>query len=180
MRERLTTAALALAALLLFLTIFVHAEGPSTAGASLPTSVDREDNGLLGALSWLEEEGVRTRAVRERFTTLAGMRDLPARGNLLVVTLPAAVPLRSDEADALDRWVRAGNTVLVLASLSDRPSWAHDPGVLNSDLRLLTGLDLEHAERRAPARSRSGARRNGTFGRRGASPVAVPKAAIHI
>ena len=160
MRERLTTAALALTALLLFVTIFVHAQGPSATAASLPTSVDREDDGLLGALSWLEEAGVRTRAVRERFTTLAGMRDLPAHGNLLIVTLPAAVPLRSDEADALDRWVRAGNTVLVLASLSDRPSWARDPGVLDSDLRLLTGLDLEHAERRAPARSRGGARRS--------------------
>ena len=160
MRERLTTAALALTALLLFVTIFVHAQGPSATAASLPTSVDREDDGLLGALSWLEEEGVRTRAVRERFTTLAGMRDLPAHGNLLIVTLPAAVPLRSDEADALDRWVRAGNTVLVLASLSDRPSWARDPGVLDSDLRLLTGLDLEHAERRAPASSRGGARRS--------------------
>ena len=161
MRERLTTAALALAALLLFLTIFVHAQGPSASGASLPTSVDREDNGLLGALSWLEEEGVRTRAVRERFTALTGMRDLPARGNLLIINLPSAVPLRSDEADALERWVRAGNTLLVLASLSDRPSWARDPGVLDSDLHLLTGLGLERADRRAPGRSRGGARRTG-------------------
>jgi hypothetical protein len=51
--------------------------------------------------------------------------------------------------------------VLVLASLSDRPSWARDPGVLDSDLRLLTGLDIEPADRRPPARARGGARRNG-------------------
>ena len=154
MQERLTTLTLALAALLVFLTLFVHAEGPPGTGVSLPTSADREQNGLLGALRWLSEEGVRTRAVRERFTTLARWRDLPARGNLLIVNLPAAVPFRSDEAAALDRWLHQGNTLLVLAALSDRPAWARDRGVLESDLHLVTGLELESAH---PARLGRGA-----------------------
>jgi hypothetical protein len=142
-RERLTTLALALAALGMFMLIFVHAQRVPGADDSVPTTADRRDNGLLGALTWLNEEGVRTRAVRERFTTLSRMRDLPASGNLLIVTLPAATPFGKSEALALDEWLLRGNTLLVLAALSDRPAWARDRGVLDSDLHQLTGLDIE-------------------------------------
>jgi Domain of unknown function (DUF4350) len=152
MRERLTTLALALAALLVFLTLFVHAEGPPGAAASVPTTADRHDNGFLGALTWLREEGVRARAVRERFTALSRMRDLPARGNLLIVTLPAAVPFHKDEARALDDWLLQGNTLLILAALSDRPAWARDRGVFDSDLHLLTGLEIESERPRKDSR----------------------------
>jgi hypothetical protein len=154
--ERLTTLLLALAALLVFLTLFVHAEGPPGKGVSLPTTADGEQNGLLGALTWLGEEGVRTRAVRERFTILSRMRDLPARGNLLIVALPAAVPFRSEETTALDRWLHQGNTLLVLAALSDRPAWARDRGVLDSDLQLVTGLEIESVHPARPARGKAG------------------------
>ncbi|HEY2273924.1 MAG TPA: DUF4350 domain-containing protein, partial [Steroidobacteraceae bacterium] len=156
MRERLVTLTLALAALLVFLSLFVHAEGPPGKGVSLPTSADRDQNGLLGALTWLAEEGVRTRPVRERFTALSRLRDLPTRGNLLIVTLPAAVPFRSDEAAALDRWLHQGNTLVVLAALSDRPAWARDHGVLESDLHLITGLEIASVRPARPARSRAG------------------------
>ena len=156
MHERLTTLILALAALLVFLTLFVHAEGPPGQGVSLPTSAERDQNGLLGALTWLAEEGVRTRPVRARFTTLSRMRDLPTRGNLLIVTLPAAVPFRSDEATALDRWLHQGNTLLVLAALSDRPAWARDHGVLESDLHLITGLEIASVHPVRPARGTAG------------------------
>ena len=162
MRERLTTLALALAALLVFTTLFVHVEGPPGPGASAPTSVDREANGLLGALTWLKEEGVRVRAMRERFTALSRMHDLPARGNLLVVTLPAATPFRRDEATVLDDWVGRGNTLIILAALSDRPAWARDRGTLDSDLHLLSGFELESqtGARRTQAKNARGARRD--------------------
>lgn len=155
MRERAVTLALALGALLLFLMLFVHVEGPVGKGASSPTTADRQDDGLLGALTWLREEGVRTRPVRERFTSLARMRGLAARGNLLVVTLPSEVPFRNDEAAWLDGWVAQGNTLLVLAALSDRPAWARNSGVLEGDLRLLTGLGIESVR---PARAAAAAR----------------------
>jgi hypothetical protein len=162
MRERLTTLALALAALLVFLSLFVHAGGPRGTGGSVPTTADREQNGLIGALAWLGDAGVRTRPVRERFTILSRMRDLPARGNLLIVTLPAAVPLRSEESVALDHWLHQGNTLLVLAALADRPAWARDSGVLDSDLQLLTELEIEgvHPAGAARGRAGSGARRD--------------------
>lgn len=142
MRERLVTLALALAALLVFLALFVHAAGPPGAGESAPTSLDRSNDGLRGAFTWLTEEGVRTRALRQRFTAVAQMSDLPPRGNLLILTLPAAVPFHSDEARALDDWLRRGNTLLVLAALADRPLWARERGVLDSDLHLVTGLEV--------------------------------------
>ena len=41
---------------------------------------------------------------------------------------------------ALDRWIRAGNTLLVLAALTDRPSFAQLPHTMYADLQLLTGL----------------------------------------
>jgi len=79
--------------LLLFAALFVRGEGLDLRHVALPTTVERHGNGLLGAMSWLEAEGIRTVSVRERFDTLAKRRDLPGAGNLLIVTLPVATPL---------------------------------------------------------------------------------------
>jgi len=94
-------------------------------------------------MSWLEAEGIRTLSLRERFDTLAKRRDLPAAGNLLIVTMPVATPFRAQEARALDPWIRAGNTLLVLAALSDTPDWGRGGLGVHNDLQLLTGLDFE-------------------------------------
>lgn len=141
MRERVTTLACALGALFVFSTLFFHG-GALSAPISQPTTAERADNGLLGAARWLEAEGVRTLALRERFGALQQRRGLATRGNLLIVSLPAATNFRSDELVALDRWIRDGNTLLVLAALRDRPAWARFPFVMQNDLQLLTGLNL--------------------------------------
>ena len=154
MRERLTTLGLALAALLLFVTLFVRGDASGRGSVSVPTTIDRGENGLMGAVSWLRGEGVPTLEVRQRFDFLRHQE--PARGNLLIVTLPALTPFRTDETVALDDWIRRGNTLLVLAALSDRPAWARERGVLESDLQLLTGLDVDLV-RPAAAAARQGA-----------------------
>lgn len=141
MRERLTTLACALGALLLFGTLFLHG-GALSAPVSQPTTVDRADNGLLGAQHWLEGEGVRTLSLRERFGALPQRLGLAAHGNLLIVSLPAAGSFHTDELVALDRWIRDGNTLMVLAALRDRPAWAQLPFQMQHDLQLLTGLSL--------------------------------------
>ena len=123
MRERLITLACALGALLLFAALFVRGEGLDLRRVALPTTIERHGNGLLGAMSWLEAEGIRTLSLRERFDTLAKRRDLPRAGNLLIMTVPVATPFRPQEARALDHWIRAGNTLLVLAAMSDSPDW---------------------------------------------------------
>jgi hypothetical protein len=153
MRERLTTLACALGALLLIGTLLLRDDPLAARRAAPPTSVEHADNGLLGARTWLEGERVRTLALRERFDTLLRQARLPRSGNLLIVSLPAVTSFRSDEALALDRWVRDGNTLLVLAALRDRPAWARSPFVMANDLQLLTELSLAPALERATERS---------------------------
>jgi len=152
MRERLITLVCALGALLLFAALFVRGEGRDARRVALPTTVERHGNGLLGAMSWLQAEGIRTLSLRERFDTLAKRRDLPGAGNLLIMTVPVATPLRVQEARAVDRWIRAGNTLLVLAALSDTPDWGRGGLGVHNDLQLLTGLDFEtvHAAESSP------------------------------
>jgi uncharacterized protein DUF4350 len=154
MRERLITLACALGALLLFGSLFLQKDFLQARRVSLPTSAERADNGLLGAVSWLSGEGVRTLSLRERGGALQRRRDLATAGNLLIVSLPAVTGFRTDEAVALDQWIRKGNTLLVLAALRDRPAWAQYPLAMHDDLQLLAGLDLRPAAGRAPEAAR--------------------------
>ena len=152
MRERLTTLACALGALLLIGTLLLRGDTLAVRRASPPTTLERSDNGLLGATTWLQSEGVRTLALRERGGALLQLARLPRSGNLFIVSLPVVTGFTSAEALAIDRWVREGNTLLVLAALRDRPGWAQYPFVMNNDLLLLTDLSFaptaeQHGER---------------------------------
>ncbi len=157
MRERLITLVCALGSLLLFAALFVRGQGLDSRRVALPTTIERHGNGLAGAISWLAAEGIRSVSLRERFDTLAKRWDLPRAGNLLIVTLPVATPFRVQEAGAVDHWVRAGNTLLVLAALSDTPDWGRGGLSIHNDLQLLTGLDFE-AVRRAEGSENAAAR----------------------
>ena len=146
MRERLLTFALAVGALILFVAMFVKREGAFGARNEVPrpTTAERRGNGYHAAASWLDAEGIREISLRDRFDTLAKRQDLPRSGNLLIVTLPAANSFNTWEFIPLDKWVRAGNTLLILAALSDHPDWGFSQGILTSgDLNLLTGLEFE-------------------------------------
>jgi Domain of unknown function (DUF4350) len=174
MLERLMTLACALGALLLFGTLFLREDAFTERRVARPTSTESSDNGLLGLMSWLRAEGVTSVSLRERFVTLARRPDLEPTGNLLIVTLPAAMNFRNDELIALDRWVSSGNTLLVLAALLDRPSWAQSPLMMKNDLQLLTGLRVvwttEEADRAQAAASErtGGGAKQGTQARRSA------------
>jgi hypothetical protein len=145
-RERLATLLCALGALAVFLTLFVHGQPPDAERSAPPTTDERGDNGLWGARAWLEHEGIRTLSLRERFDGLAQRSDLPPRGNLLIVTTPVVNGFKTGEVRALQHWVESGNTLLVLAALSDRPAWALN-GVVHNDLNLLTGLEFVRSRR---------------------------------
>ena len=147
MRERLITLVCALGSLLLFAALFVRGEGLDSRRVALPTTIERHGNGLLGAMSWLEAEGIRSVSLRERLDTLAKRRDLPRAGNLLIMTVPVATPFRVPEARAVDHWITAGNTLLVLAALSDTPDWGRGGLSIHNDLQLLTGLDFAAVSR---------------------------------
>ena len=146
MRDRLITLLCALGALALFLAMFLHAGDVTTGrgGVPAPTSEERRGNGYHGAMLWLDDEHIKTVSVRERFDKRLTQPGLSATGNLLVVTLPAVTAFRTEEFRPLDTWVRAGNTLLVLAALSDDPDWAFSAGrPASGDLTLLTGLEFE-------------------------------------
>ena len=146
MRERLITLFCALGALALFLAMFLRADDVTSGrdGVPAPTSEERRGNGYHGALVWLDEEHIKTVSVRERLDKRLAQLGLAATGNLLVVTLPAVTAFRTEEFRPLASWVRAGNTLLVLAALSDDPDWAFAAGrPVSGDLALLTGLEFE-------------------------------------
>lgn len=139
MKERLLTLLLALGALLLFMTLLVRGGAAPGPTVSVPTSAGRGGDGLLAAVTWLARERVSVRALRTRFDASLA-RSTASRGNLLIVTLPAATPFGARELQALDQWLRQGNTLLVLAAIADRPAWAAGRGYFNADLTDLTGL----------------------------------------
>ena len=146
MRERLITLVCALGALALFLATFLRADDVTSGRGRVPapTSEERRGNGYHGAMVWLDEERIKTESVRERFDKRLAQPGLSATGNLLIVTLPAVTAFRTEEFRPLDAWVRAGNTLLVLAALSDDPDWAFSAGrPASGDLTLLTGLEFE-------------------------------------
>jgi hypothetical protein len=145
-KERLITLFCALGALALFLAMFLRTGDVTSGrgGVPAPTSEERRGNGYHGAMVWLGEEHIKTASIRERFDKWLARAGLSATGNLLVVTLPAVTAFRTEEFRPLDTWVRAGNTLLVVAALADDPDWAFSAGRSTSnDVTVLTGLEFE-------------------------------------
>lgn len=151
MKERWFTLVCAVGALALFVAMFVRREGGLDPRNSIPrpTTVERRGNGYNAALVWLNAEGIRAISLRDRFDRLAEVPGLPSTGNLLIVTLPSVASFNTEEFLPLDRWIRAGNTLLALAALSDMPDWAFTSGNATAgDLNLLSGLEFETVRNR--------------------------------
>ncbi len=149
MRERTVTLLCATGALALFLTLFMRGNGSmGPAEAPRPTTEERGGNGYHALLQWLDVSNIRVVSHRDRLYKLADRAGLSRTGNLLIVTLPAGVTFWTSELRWVDRWVRAGNTLLVVAALCDSPDWAAaHGGVTVNDLNLLTGLDFVSGQR---------------------------------
>src|SRR5262249_54022503 len=133
-------------ALALFLTMFMSSERGFGIGREVPrpTSEERSGNGYFAAARWLKSDHIRVVSLQESLAGLSGRADLAPTGHVIVVTLPVTSAFATDEYRTLDRWVRAGNTLLVLAALSDQPDWAHGFGEqVSNDLNLLTGLQFQ-------------------------------------
>ena len=166
-RERLVTLVGALGALALSLTMFLRGESGISVSRDVPrpTTEEHGPNGYLAAFDWLQSGGIGAVSLRGRFdkyfdgasgegTAQVGARGADAleagalspQGNLLIVTLPVVTTFRSEEFPALDRWLRAGNTLLALAAVTDQPEWSNGFADLASgDLSYLTGLQLKAA-----------------------------------
>jgi hypothetical protein len=149
-KERLITLLCAIGALAMFSIMFLNREGVSSSfDVPRPITSERRGNGYHAAMTWLDNEKIRSVSLRDRYGTLASREDLTASGNLLIVTLPARGNFKTEEFVPLDRWIRAGNTLLVMASLSDNPDWHGDFGAYEpGNVTLLTGLEIETTKAR--------------------------------
>jgi hypothetical protein len=150
MRERLITLGLAIAALAAFYALWLTPAPTFDADsrAARPTSAERRGNGYAALFAWLTKTGVPVRSFRERYTALPDT-DLPARGNLLVLSLPGIEVFHNDEFGALDKWVRRGNTLLINAALIDQPGWAAGRASGTTvEIESLTALEFETKDAR--------------------------------
>jgi hypothetical protein len=145
MRERGITLLLAVAAFVAFYGLWLRPASSldPDADTARPTTAERRGNGYAGLFEWLQRSGVHVRSFRERYTALE-TANLSPRGNLLVLSLPGVEVFRSDEFGALDKWVRAGNTLLINAGLLDQPGWAagRSPGAVG-EIESLTAIEFE-------------------------------------
>ena len=139
MRSRLVTLAGALLALVIIYGLFFNdQEAPPP---TRPTTIESGSNGMLAVFEWLGDQGVEVVSLRERFDELKDMDDLPASGNVLLVTLPYLRPPRDKELEELSLWLEQGNTLLVSAALNDTPDWTVGSyGDFIDDLADLTGI----------------------------------------
>jgi hypothetical protein len=154
MKDRLLTFALAIGALALFYVLFLHRPSQPQEQVTRPITTEKGPNGYLALMRWFEAIGVQPVSLRERFQALGELEGAPATGNLLISTAPHRYPMRDSEAAPLRDWISAGNTLLVVAGLSDTPEWSMGEG-LDADfmkhMEAMTGLRFVQADDETPA-----------------------------
>ena len=141
MRERWATLLFAAGALAAFYALFFPKPEPRPVVGALPLSIDKGNEGYWALWSWLGAERVPRVSLRLQYDHLSGLLQRPS-GNLLLITMPQRIATRTAELTALERWVRQGNTLLIVAALEDEPGWAlgtSDP-LMSQRLEQLTGL----------------------------------------
>lgn len=160
MKDRLLTFALAVGAFALFFVLMVYRPSAPQEQVTRPITTEKGPNGYLALMRWLEAIGVRPVSLRERFQQLDHLENVPATGNLLISTAPHRYPLRDSEAGPLRDWISAGNTLLVVAGLSDTPEWSMgmDAGFMKH-MEAMTGLTFAQIpdEPKTPPQTPAGA-----------------------
>jgi hypothetical protein len=147
LKERLITLALAIAALAAFYALMAPKPDGPQERTTRPTSIESGPNGYLGLLRWLAAERVPVLSLRERYGKLRQLAGLEAEsGNLMLTTTPHLYPLRQTEAGPLRSWVDDGNTLLIVAGLSDTPDWSMGEGLdpdFISNMEAMTDLRFQ-------------------------------------
>jgi len=148
-KDRLLTLALAIGAFALFYALMMPKPSAPQEKVTRPITTEKGPNGYLGMMRWLTAEGVEPLSLRQRYGDLAQLTAAAPTGNLLISTAPHVYPIRDSETGPLRDWISAGNTLLVVAGLSDTPEWSigegADPGLM-LHLRAMTGLEFSVAQ----------------------------------
>ena len=153
MKDRLITLALAAGALAAFYVLFMPKPELPQERVTRPLSTEAGPNGYLGLQRWLAGAKIPVISLRDRYRALATITPTAKTGNLLITTAPHIYPLRDSEAQPLQDWITAGNTLLVLAGLSDTPEWSMGEGVdaqFMDHMQTMTGLTFKMIPRPAP------------------------------
>jgi hypothetical protein len=156
MKDRLLTLALALAAFAAFYVVFAPQPPAPRERVTRPLSTEAGPNGYLGMLRWLDAEQIPVVSFRERYGALAVATSATPTGNLLITTAPHVYPLRTSEAEPLRSWIEAGNTLLVLAGLSDTPEWSMGEGLdldFTAHMQTMTSLRFTQIAEAAPGQT---------------------------
>lgn len=158
MKDRWITLLLALGALAAFYFYFIPKQ-ENAEEHSRPLATEMRANGYFAIRRWLETEGIPVTELRQRYDWLARARGLPKHGNLLITTIPHKRVMRLAEENALKKWVRSGNTLLVVAGIFDTPEWGMPDSTTPNELFQLTNLWIdihEAAEAKETDASRAG------------------------
>jgi hypothetical protein len=130
LKERLITLGLAIAAFVAFYALMGPKPSAPQERPTRPTSIEEGPNGYLALVRWLTAERVPVLSLRERYGKLEQLPGLDAKaGNLMLTTTPQLYPLRQSEVGSLRGWVNQGNTLLIVAGLSDTPDWSMGEGI---------------------------------------------------
>jgi hypothetical protein len=161
MKDRLLTLVLALGAFAAFYVLLAPKPEAPQERVTRPLSTEAGPNGYLGMARWLEKERIPVVSLRERYGSLAQATQSVPTGNLLIATTPQVYPLRDAESQPLRNWVEAGNTLLVLAGLSDTPEWSMGEGLdpeFNGHMRAMTGLTFTQIPSPKPPEKKASAK----------------------
>lgn len=140
MKERLLVLALAAGALALFYILLFPKPPQASEERVLPVSGESRSDGYQALWRWLRAENIPVASLRNRYGQLPALLPKPT-GNVLIVTMPQRVPVRTKELEELEGWAARGNTLLVLAAVEDTPLWVLGTDSLFEDhLEALTGL----------------------------------------
>jgi uncharacterized protein DUF4350 len=145
-KDRLITLALAVGALAAFYVLFMPQPQLPQERVTRPLSTEAGPNGYLGLQRWLAAAKIPVISLRDRYSSLSTVTPAPTTGNLLITTTPHVYPLRASESQPLQDWITAGNTLLVLAGLSDTPEWSMGEGVdlqFMAHMQTMTGLTFK-------------------------------------
>jgi len=148
MKDRLLTLAFAVAAFALFYALMLPKPSGPQERPTRPITTEAGPNGYLALQRWLAASGVEPVSLRMRFDQLVKLPGVAATGNLLISTAPHLYPMRDSEVGPLRDWISAGNTLFVVAGLSDTPDWSMGEGADASflpRLQAMTGLEFAQA-----------------------------------
>lgn len=146
MKDRLITLALAFGGLAAFYVLFAPKPELPQEQVTRPLSTEAGPNGYLGLQRWLAGAKIPVISLRDRYGSLPALTPTATTGNLLISTAPHIYPMRESEAQPLQDWITAGNTLLVLAGLSDTPEWSMGEGVdvqFMDHMQTMTGLTFK-------------------------------------